>query len=126
MHYNIFTDYNLDLLVVTNSAAGSSAYNAVERRMAPTSKKLCGVALDHQSLGSQLDCNNKTVDVELEKRNFAAAGKTLSEIFSEGLIDAYVCNCKYVHPLSKQERINKFQDYDEKWMNKHVTHGYHH
>ena len=125
MYYNIFIDYNLDILVVTNSAAGSSAYNTVERRMAPISKKLCGIALDHQSLGSHLDSNNKTVDVELEKRNFAAAGNILSEIFSEGLIDGYICDCKYVPPISKQEKINKFQDYNEEWMDKHVTHGYH-
>ena len=52
--------------MVPNSAAGSSAYKTMKRRIEPTNKKLCGRAFDHQSFGSQADSNDETIDVELK------------------------------------------------------------
>lgn len=61
---------------------GQSAYNAVERRMAPLSKTLSGVILPFDTFGTHLDSNNNTIDIDLEKRNFSAAGHALAEIWS--------------------------------------------
>ena len=76
----VFRKHNLDLLIVATHAPGQSAFNAVERRMAPLSKDLSGVILPYDTYGFHLDSSNKTVDFELEKTNFAAAGKSLAEI----------------------------------------------
>lgn len=51
-------------------APGMSAYNYVERQMAPLSRALAGLVLPHESCGSHLDASGKTVDEELEKKKF--------------------------------------------------------
>ena len=56
-------------------APGMSAYNYVERRMAPLSKELDGVVLDHDACGTYLDGSGCTIDVELEKENVRIAGR---------------------------------------------------
>ena len=43
----LFKDHNLDALFVATNAPGHSAYNRVERRMAPLSRELAGVVLPH-------------------------------------------------------------------------------
>ena len=58
-------------------ASGMSAYNYVERRMAPLSKALAGGILDHEACGSHLDASGKTIDDDLEKKNFNVAGEVL-------------------------------------------------
>lgn len=69
-----FLDYDLDALYVATNAPGRSAYNRVERRMAPLSHNLSGLVLKHDVYGNHLDSKGKTIDDELEKRNFANAG----------------------------------------------------
>ena len=59
---------------------GYSAFNPVERRMAPLSRELVGVIFDHQHFGSHLNSKKETVDLELEKRNFAFAGEALADL----------------------------------------------
>ena len=49
-----FRKYNLDAFIVMTLASGMSAYNYVERRMAPLSKALAGILLPHDSFGSHL------------------------------------------------------------------------
>ena len=61
-----FKNYNLDALFVATHAPGMSAYNYVERRMAPLSKELAGLVLPHESCGTHLDSRQRTIDVELE------------------------------------------------------------
>lgn len=56
-------------------APGMSAYNYVERRMAPLSKAMAGVVLEHDACGTHLDSSGRTTDIELEKENFRVAGK---------------------------------------------------
>ena len=68
-------------------APGLSAYNYVERRMAPLSKALAGVVLDHDACGIHLDDSGRTIDVELKKENFRVAGKVLADIWSELELD---------------------------------------
>jgi len=43
----------------------------------------------HDRYGSHLDSSGKTVDEELELKNFAEAGKVLAEIWSAEEIDYY-------------------------------------
>lgn len=71
-----FKKYNLDALFIATNAPGRSAYNRVERRMAPLSKRLTGVILPHEHFGSHLDDKGITTDDNLEKRNFQHAGET--------------------------------------------------
>ena len=75
-----FKDLNLDAYVTVTYAPGNSAFNQVERRVAPLSKELAGVILPHEHYGSHLDSSGKTIDEELERRNFKKAGTTLAEV----------------------------------------------
>ena len=59
---------------------GYSAFNPVERRMAPLSRELVGVIFDHQHFGTHLNSKKETVDIELEKRKFAFAEKALASL----------------------------------------------
>lgn len=59
--------------MVATNAPGRSAFNRVERRMAPLSKELSGVILEHDHYGSHLDNQGRTVDVDKELKNFEFA-----------------------------------------------------
>ena len=63
--YRAFQENSLDALFVACHVPGHSAYNAVERRMAPLSRDLSGLILPHDHYGSYLDANGKTVDSDL-------------------------------------------------------------
>ena len=77
------------------NAPGLSAFNKVERRMYHLSKSLTGVVLPHDTYGTHL-LNGKTIDDELEKENFKAAGETLSEIWNELEIDGHKVDAEYI------------------------------
>jgi len=66
-----FLRYDLDALFIVTHAPGQSAYNIVERRMAPLSHDLAGLILPHDHYGSHLDKSLKCIDTALEKRNCA-------------------------------------------------------
>ncbi|ESN96618.1 hypothetical protein HELRODRAFT_163706 [Helobdella robusta] len=68
-----FKKYNLDAIFIAKNAPGRSAFNQVERRMAPLSRELSGVILPHDFYGSHLDINGKTIDEKLEILNFEHA-----------------------------------------------------
>ena len=57
--------------------------------MAPLSKELSGVLLPHDKFGSHLDSQNRTIDEELETKNFQFAGESLAEIWSEMIYDKF-------------------------------------
>lgn len=80
-YVKLFKDLNLDAILVALHPEGYSAFNPVERRMAPLSRELAGVIFDHQHYGVHLNSKKDTVDSELEKRNFAYAGKALASLF---------------------------------------------
>ena len=94
--YRTFIENNLDAIFVACHAPGQSAYNAVERRMAPLSRDLSGLILPHDYYGSHLDHNGKTSDPELEKSNFAKAGDALAEVWSATVIDGHTVTASYV------------------------------
>lgn len=65
---------NLDAYFVTTNAPGGSVFNIVERRLAPLSRSLCG-----DKWGNHLDNQGRTVNIDLEKRNFKNAGEALAD-----------------------------------------------
>ena len=75
-----FENNDLDAVFVFTHAPGSSAYNPVQRRMAPLSKDTAGIILPFDTFGNYLDASNKTIDSKLEIKNFEAAGRILAEI----------------------------------------------
>ncbi|GBO27060.1 hypothetical protein AVEN_143994-1 [Araneus ventricosus] len=112
---NHFKKHDLDAIFIACNTPGRSAYNRVERRMAPLSRELCGLILLHDHYGSHLDENGRTIDEDIEQNNFAYAGKTLAEIWSSISIDSYPVTATYVDSGEPD-----FLDYDMDWYSKHV------
>ncbi|KAG5860711.1 hypothetical protein JTB14_029385, partial [Gonioctena quinquepunctata] len=77
-----FKRHDLDALFLATNAPGRSAYNRVERRMAPLSRELAGLILPHDHLGSHLDDRGVTINEHLERSNFEFAGNVLAEVWS--------------------------------------------
>lgn len=109
-----FKKYNLDAYIVMTLASGMSAYNYVERRMAPLSKALAGVLLPHDIYGNHLDSEGKTTDTELEKKNFQKAGESLAEIWGEMIIDGYPVVAEFVENRQCDPSV-----IDESWISRH-------
>ena len=81
-----FIHLELDALFIATQAPGRSAFNPVERRMAPLSRFLAGIILPHDTFGSHLNARGETVDVDRERENFQKAGETLAEVWNEAVI----------------------------------------
>lgn len=111
-----FIQHDFDAIFLATNAPGRSAYNPIERRMAPLSKELRGVLLPHDTFGSHLDGSKRTIDKDLEIKNFKAAGKVLAEIFSGITIDGYDVYSEYVEPGKKTTRVCP----NEGWIDRHV------
>ena len=109
-----FRKYKLDVYITMTHAPGMSVYNYVERLMAPLSKALDGVVLDHDACGTHLDDSGCTIDVELEKENVRVAGKVLVDIWSEMELDERPVVAEYV----ENERCYP-NDIDELWVSQH-------
>ena len=84
-----FCTYDLDALFICTNAPGRSAFNRAERRMVKFSKDLSGVLLPHDHFGTHLNSQGKTINTDLERKNFAHAGKLLAEIWSDTVIDGH-------------------------------------
>ena len=63
--------------------------------MAPLSRELSGLILPHDHYGSHLDENGRTFDEEMEKNNFAYAGKTSRNMHLIN-IDSYPVTATYI------------------------------
>lgn len=111
-----FITHNLDALFVATNAPGRSAFNRVERRMAPLSHDLAGVVLPQDHFGSHLNSQGKTIDSELEQKNFAYAGKILGEIWSGTVIDGHPTIAEYV---DEEEEV-QISEKDPFWHTQHV------
>lgn len=111
-----FKRHDLDALFIATNAPGRSAYNRVERRMAPLSRELAGLILPHDHFGSHLDERGVTINEELERFNFGFAGNVLAEIWSLMEIDGYQVTAKYVGP--GEQDLPDFPDI--KWYSEHV------
>ena len=113
-----FCTYKLDALFVATNAPGRSAFNRVERRMAPLSHDIAGVVLPHDHFGSHLNSKGETIDREMEIKNFSYAGKILSEIWSNTIIDGNSVVAEYVEPID-EHNINIIEQ-STSWKDKHV------
>ncbi|CAF4855542.1 unnamed protein product, partial [Rotaria socialis] len=96
---SIFKKYNLDALFIVTNAPGRSAFNEVERRMAPLSHELSGLILPYDYYGNHLDDSGKTIDDALERRNFQRAGEAFSQIWAQLKIDNHPVVSRYIKPL---------------------------
>lgn len=97
----------MDALFVACNAPGRSAYNRVERRMAPLSRALTGIILPHENFGTHLDSQGRTIDKDLEKVNFSYAGKALAEVWSDTYIDGFETVAEYAFFF----KTESFQDF---------------
>ena len=104
MYFNIWKKLDLDLLLISMSAPGCSAFNEIERRMAPLSKALVGLVIDHKKLGNHLDGNMETVDDELERNNFAAAGEILAGVWNQVQLDNCDVSAAWKEPVERKEK----------------------
>ena len=64
-----------DNFKIATHAPGSSAYNPIERQIAPLLKGTASIIFLFYTLGNHLDASNKIIDLNLEIKNFQAAGK---------------------------------------------------
>ena len=103
-----FKKYNLDVLLISTNAPGLSAYNQVDRRMAPLSKALSGILSLHETFKTILDSSRKTIGTNLEKRNFKAVFEILAKVWEEIILDNFLVVADYV----KNDPINL----NEKWI----------
>lgn len=117
VHHFIKNDF--DAYFVACNAPGRSAFNRVERRMAPLSKELAGVILPFEYYGSHLDQNCKTVDLELEKKNFGFAGKALAEIWSNMVIDNFQVIAEYISAEDSEPTMDIIKK-SQSWLSIHV------
>lgn len=87
--------------------------------MAPLSKDLCGLILQHDYYGNHLNNRNETIDLVLEKKNFRKAGETLASIWSENVIDSYPVIAIFI-----EENHSEFEETlerkDQAWVDRHV------
>ena len=113
---SIFKEFELDALVHGVNAAGLSAFNPVERRMAPLSHDLAGIILPHDHYGNHLNSDRTTADVELEKENFYKAAEVLCEVWSKTVIDGHRVHCE---PLRAGCEID-LGEVDPEWASRHV------
>lgn len=121
IHHFVMRD--LDALFVATNAPGRSCFNRVERRMAPLSKDLCGLVLPHDNFGNHLNNQNETVDVDLEKKNFAKAGEILADIWSQNVIDNHPTVARYVSETESEINEEDLIVKDSEWWNKHIEFG---
>ena len=111
-----FRKEELDALFIATNAPGRSAFNRVERRMAPLSKMLSGVVLPHDSYGNHLDSQGKTIDADLELQNFEKAGQVLAGLWNGNIIDGHTVTAEFIN----NELEMDFGDATPTWMKKHV------
>ena len=121
----LFVKMELLVLILISLPAGYSPFSPCERRMAPLSKQLTGVVLDHKYHGSHLNSSHQTTDFELEKQNFEHAGKRLVKIFEEMTLDNHKTIAKYVTPptnidLPELEKEDVHVPVTENWICDHV------
>jgi hypothetical protein len=88
--------------------------------MAPLSHDLAGLILPYDYFGSHLDPKTKkTVDMDLEQRNFERAGKVLAEVWSSTVINKYPVIAEWTGAGGKPE----LHDPSAQWIFRHVSFG---
>ena len=109
-----FKKYNLDALLTSTYAQGLSTYNQIKRRMTALSKVLSGILLPHETFGTHLDLSRKTIDTNLEKRNFKTADEIWVKVWEKIVLDNFTVVADYVQNVAKDP-----VDLNEKWISAH-------
>ena len=78
------------------------------------SKALSGIFLPHETFGTHLDSSRKTIDTNLEKRNFKVAGDILAKVWEKIVLENFLVVADYVENAAKDP-----VDLNEKWINVH-------
>lgn len=117
-----FVKRDLDALFICTNAPGRSCYNRVERRMAPLSRDLCGLVLPHDQCGNHLNSQNETIDIELEKKNFAKAGEILAEVWNQNIIDNHPTVAHFVNE-TESELADNLIEKSSSWWDTHIEFG---
>ena len=78
--------------------------------MAPLSRELIGVIFEHQHFGNRLNSEKKTIDVELEKKNFEYAGKALAALWDSmpqngRAIGGHDVDSRWVAPVAPEDIV---------------------
>ncbi|XP_065652709.1 uncharacterized protein LOC136079986 [Hydra vulgaris] len=97
---DLFRLLDLDALLHGVNAAGLSAFNPVELKMAPLSHDLAGIILPHYYFGNHLGSSGKTIDQKFELENFQKAASILVQVWEKTVIDGYPVYCQAV-PVGK-------------------------
>lgn len=98
------------MMTINDSSPGQSAYNIVERRMAPLSHDLAGLILPHDFFGSHLNESGGTINIDLEKLNFRKAGQILAETWNQTVIDGFPCYAEYINPPATSDDERRLID----------------
>ena len=77
---DLFHSLDLDGLLHEMNAAGFSAFNSVECRMASLSHDLPGIVLPYDHFGNYLDSSGEKIDHEMEEKNFQKAAEVFSKV----------------------------------------------
>ena len=78
---------------------------------------MAGVILPHDTFGTHLDNQGKTIDFDLERENFVAAGKVLANVFSNLKIDGHEVQARYV---SDPHNLHHMADPGGKYRDRYV------
>lgn len=81
------------------------------------SRPLGGLLLHHAHFGNHLNSQGKTIDSELELKNFEHAGQALAEIWNDMKIDDYPVKAEYKNP---EKVIDTFGEIESEWYSNHV------
>lgn len=115
-----FRKHQLDAMFIATNAPGRSAFNRVERRMAPLSRELSGLVLPHDHYGSHLDERLRTTDSELEKEIFKYDGETLADVWNQMTFDGFPVMSEYVDPAASELTSDSILCWDADWFSAHV------
>ncbi|BFZ21940.1 hypothetical protein BsWGS_24979 [Bradybaena similaris] len=115
-----FLQHHFDAVFIATNAPGRSAFNRVERKMAPLSNELTGLILPHDHYGNHLNERGVSIDADLEKKNFKFAGITLAEIWSQLIVDTFSTVAEFIDPTESELLENQLLFKDHKWYDIHV------
>ena len=76
-------ELQLEALLRGANASGLSAFNPVEKRMAPLSHDIAEVILLYDHFGNHLGSNGETIDLNLKKKNFQKAAEILANLLAK-------------------------------------------
>ena len=122
----LFLKLKLVALFLASLPSSYSPFSPCERRMAPLSKELNGIVLDHQHYGSQMNSLGETSDMKLERKNFKHAGETLASVFNN-VYDGH----KTLAQTCIHQQIERFQSFaicnadvpietSDEWISNHI------